>query len=251
MPTTSRDRVRKMRANQTEEQYEERKKRDREHKRLKRQQLRELRDGTTSSKDSSLQPPVMSPPHPIPFPATEQHDLPLQPPVPSLPQAPVIRRSARDKVTETAKTEQLCQKIRHPNYSGLEVKASQEKGRGVFATKGFEKGDFLVEYSGELVSRGEGLHREQRAEEDGGYLFFFSHDGQCFCIDATNEDGTLGRLINHSRLAGNCTPKKIVVDGQPHIYFVAANAISPGEELMFDYGERRTKILKDFPFLKY
>ena len=44
-------------------------------------------------------------------------------------------------------------------------------GRGVFTTRRFSKGDFLLEYKGELVSHKEGCEREISYPEDlGSYL---------------------------------------------------------------------------------
>ena len=57
-------------------------------------------------------------------------------------------------------------------------------------------------------------------------------------IDATQENNTMGRLINHSRKGGNVTPKILSIDQKPHIYFIAACEILPGDELLYDYGER-------------
>jgi SET domain-containing protein len=49
-------------------------------------------------------------------------------------------------------------------------------GRGVFTKRSFCKGEFLLEYKGELVSKKEGCSREDTYPADvGSYLFFFQH----------------------------------------------------------------------------
>ena len=68
-------------------------------------------------------------------------------------------------------------------------------------------------------------------------------------IDATKEDGNLGRLINHSRKEANIVPKITDVDGEPHLYFIAVRDIGSGEELVYDYGDRRKTTLKHHPWL--
>ena len=68
-------------------------------------------------------------------------------------------------------------------------------------------------------------------------------------IDATQEDGSLGRLINHSRKA-NVEVKIVVHDERPHLCMFAATNIKEGQELLYDYGERSTAIIKDFTWLK-
>ncbi|KAJ8978774.1 hypothetical protein NQ317_015498 [Molorchus minor] len=42
---------------------------------------------------------------------------------------------------------------------GLEVRYIEGKGRGVFTTKHFHKGEFVVEYSGELIDINEAYRR--------------------------------------------------------------------------------------------
>ena len=69
-----------------------------------------------------------------------------------------------------------------------------------------------------------------------------------YSIDATNNDGSKGRLINHCK-KGNLTPKVIVIDTIPHIIFIAKKDIRRDEELLYDYGERRKHILDAFPWL--
>ena len=58
------------------------------------------------------------------------------------------------------------------------------------------------------------------------------------------------RLINHSRRNPNLMAKKIVdTRGFPHIVLYALRDICQGEELCFDYGDRRKEVLTRFPWL--
>ncbi|KAJ8931147.1 hypothetical protein NQ314_015976, partial [Rhamnusium bicolor] len=49
---------------------------------------------------------------------------------------------------------------------GLEVRHIKGKGRGVFATKDFLRGEFVVEYSGDLIDMNEAYKREEIYEQD-------------------------------------------------------------------------------------
>jgi len=52
------------------------------------------------------------------------------------------------------------------------------KGSGVIATQPFLKGEFVCEYSGDLISRQEAEKREQQYSKDpsiGSYMFYFTH----------------------------------------------------------------------------
>ena len=50
----------------------------------------------------------------------------------------------------------------------------------MFSTKKFSKGEFLLEYKGELVSEDEGYQREESyGAELGSFLFSFKDGSQC------------------------------------------------------------------------
>ncbi|XP_028417446.1 histone-lysine N-methyltransferase set-1-like [Dendronephthya gigantea] len=61
-------------------------------------------------------------------------------------------------------------------------------GRGVFTTKTFSKGDFLLEYKGELISQEEGYIREKNYPDDlGSFLFFFQQgNASLWYVQANN-----------------------------------------------------------------
>ena len=75
-------------------------------------------------------------------------------------------------------------------------------------------------------------------------LYNFSTMIHTCSIDATQENYTMGKLINHTRKGGNVIPKIIAVDGVPQICFMAACEILPGDELLYDYGERNKDIIQ-------
>ena len=58
-------------------------------------------------------------------------------------------------------------------------------------------------------------------------------------------------MINHCRKQSNLSPKVVVADSCPHLVFVAARDIVSGEELLYDYGERRKDLVHHNPWLKH
>lgn len=161
----------------------------------------------------------------------------------------------------------------------LEVRDVPGKGRGVFATNNISKGDFVCRYRGELLTEEQAEARayaydveagDKDVAEKGCYMFWFDHDGRTLCIDAAAEDGSFGRLINHSRNEPNVAPRALklpprtiklprrgsrafrrprTINVQPGIGFHALRDIAPGEELLYDYGEDDPEILAKFPWL--
>ena len=57
-----------------------------------------------------------------------------------------------------------------------------------------------------------------------------------FSIDATRDDGSLGRLVNDEHRRPNCKMKNINVNGSPHLCLFALMDIKRGEEISYDYG---------------
>lgn len=55
-------------------------------------------------------------------------------------------------------------------------------------------------------------------------------------VDASQEDGSLGRLVNDDGNFPNCKMKTVEVQGRPHLCLFALRDIMPGEELHYNYG---------------
>ncbi|XP_072227139.1 uncharacterized protein [Leuresthes tenuis] len=112
------------------------------------------------------------------------------------------------------------------------------KGRGVFTQKTIKASTFVVEYRGNIFARGPQAG-SRRADTLDGFLFHFSWNGAEWCVDASKEDWTLGRLVNDDHMSPNCEMKKIVCEGKPHLCLFAIKEISPGEEITYNYGDSR------------
>ncbi|XP_008288055.1 lysine methyltransferase 5Ab [Stegastes partitus] len=165
-----------------------------------------------------------------------------------------IRRSNRKTKAELKSEEHrhIDDLIKNGIEEGMQVKHIEGKGRGVFAIKGFKKGDFVVEYHGDLLDLTEAKTREDQYAQDpqtGCYMYYFQYQSKTYCVDATKETSRLGRLINHSKI-GNCQTRLHPIDGTPHLILVASKDIKAEEELLYDYGDRSKTSILAHPWLK-
>ena len=165
-----------------------------------------------------------------------------------------IRKSSRKTKSdlEKEKRDMLEYMIKNRVEDGLEVREMNEKGRGVFSCKYFKKGDFVCEYAGEMVSYQIAKKREELYSQDtsiGCYMYFFEYKTKIWCIDATEETERLGRLLNHSKTEGNCRTQLFEIDSKPHLILIAARDINPGEEMLYDYGDRNKNSIQSHPWL--
>ena len=165
-----------------------------------------------------------------------------------------VRKSSRRCKSDIEKERKLMleKAIINHQEDGLIVKVLEDKGRGVFATKTFNKEEFIVEYAGELISYQEAKKREKKYSEDsaiGCYMYFFEFKSKKYCIDATAESGRLGRLLNHSKTSNNCHTKLYEINSKPVLAILASRDIEVDEELTYDYGDRSKFTLEAHPWL--
>ena len=134
---------------------------------------------------------------------------------------------------------------------GLRVETVDTLGRSVVATRIFRARDWIVRYWGELITEQEAFRREERYDEvgAGSYMFFFVLGRKRYCVDATCEDGSLGRLVNHSRMSPNAKMTAVTIDGVPALGLRASKLIRPDDHIFYDYGEARRDILAVHPWL--
>ncbi|OWF53893.1 N-lysine methyltransferase KMT5A-B-like [Mizuhopecten yessoensis] len=166
-----------------------------------------------------------------------------------------IRRSNRRCKSEIEKEvwTDIEDKILNKKEDGLKIVEMENKGRGIVSTKAFQRGEFVVEYAGDLIALSDAKEKERiysEIPETGCYMYYFHHKNHSYCIDATAESGRLGRLINHSRTSANCRTKLVEVNNTPYLTLVAARDISLGEELLYDYGDRSKTSVESHPWLK-
>ncbi|KAM7368620.1 hypothetical protein PAMP_012943 [Pampus punctatissimus] len=135
----------------------------------------------------------------------------------------------------------------------IKVQYIEGKGRAVFATRCFQKGEYVVEYHGDLLHITDAKKREAEYAQNpatGCYMYYFQYLCKTYCVDATKETDRMGRLINHSK-NGNCQTKLHDINGVPHLILVASRHIDEGEELLYDYGDRSKASIAAHPWLKH
>jgi len=167
-----------------------------------------------------------------------------------------IRRSERKPKAELIKEQMEGIEARlianDDTNLGVEVAFIENKGRGIKAVRDFSKGEFVVEYAGDLIDIGTAKDLEAKYSMDtskGCYMYYFKHKGKQYCIDATGESGRYGRLLNHSRVTPNCVTKVVMLGDTPRLILVAKSDIAAGTELLYDYGDRSKESLKAHPWL--
>ena len=135
-------------------------------------------------------------------------------------------------IVNAEKIQKFKQAVRQRAETGLEVRIIKEKGRGLFTSQPLSRGDFVVEYAGDLIDTNDAKMREWAYAKKTGssFMFYFCYKEKMLCVDATEETLRLGRLVNHSRKC-NVQAKPFEVDGVPRIILVANRDITAGSEL--------------------
>jgi len=124
----------------------------------------------------------------------------------------------------------------------LRLEKKENKGWSVIAAQEINKGTFISEYVGEVITMKESRKRENDYKNSkNNYLLIFREHLSSYnrilssAIDATN-NGNFSRFFNHS-----CNPNLSVIavrtlDIFPHVSFFSNRYIGVGEELCFNYG---------------
>lgn len=115
-----------------------------------------------------------------------------------------------------------------PNRSDLfTLRRSPIQGTGAFAIQPIPKDTRLIEYLGERISQKEADNRYDDDEEHPHVLLFSVDRG--VAIDAA-VGGNDARFFNHS-----CDPNCEAIIEKRRVFLETMRAVSPGEELTYDY----------------
>ena len=63
----------------------------------------------------------------------------------------------------------------------MQIQRTKGKGRAVFVTRLFKQGEFMCEYSGELLTYHQAKEREekyQKKQSVGSFMYYFTHKGK-------------------------------------------------------------------------
>nr|XP_008190270.1 PREDICTED: probable histone-lysine N-methyltransferase set-23 [Tribolium castaneum] len=127
----------------------------------------------------------------------------------------------------------------------LKIVNTDDKGLGLFCDKTINKGNFVCEYAGEVITQAE-AHRRFAA-----YATMSLPHNYIFCINENfgekNEKnfidptfyGNIGRYINHS-CDPNCVLIPIRVENLPKLCIFAKETINKNTEITFNYGQSNT-----------
>uniref|UniRef100_M4BT58 Uncharacterized protein n=1 Tax=Hyaloperonospora arabidopsidis (strain Emoy2) TaxID=559515 RepID=M4BT58_HYAAE len=113
------------------------------------------------------------------------------------------------------------------------ISASETHGWGAYALENVEKGEFMYEYTGSLLSQDEAERRGNVYDKTTiSFLFDLTEDS---VVDATRK-GNKSKFANHDSMKPKCFARIMFVNGDHRIGIYAKEDIAAGDELFFDYG---------------
>ncbi|CAM8999654.1 unnamed protein product [Rhodiola kirilowii] len=125
------------------------------------------------------------------------------------------------------------QQFQERRYAKLQRFKCGKKGYGLRSEEHICRGQFLIEYVGEVLDMCAYEARQKDYALNGHKHFYFMTLTGSEVIDACSK-GNLGRFINHS-CEPNCRTEKWMVNGEICVGFIAIRNIKKGEEVTFDY----------------
>ncbi|KAL6525409.1 Histone-lysine N-methyltransferase ashr3 [Orobanche hederae] len=115
----------------------------------------------------------------------------------------------------------------------IQIVKTERCGWGVVAAESISKGDFVVEYVGEVIDDAMCERRLWDMKDQDAKNFYMCEINKDFVIDATFK-GNASRFLNHS-CAPNCKLEKWQVEGEVRVGVFASRSIKAGEALTYDY----------------
>ncbi|KAI5694796.1 hypothetical protein M8J75_005640 [Diaphorina citri] len=119
------------------------------------------------------------------------------------------------------------------NYPPLEVFNTGSRGWGLKALTDLKRGQFVVEYVGEMIDQKELNRRRRDMDRNNDHNYYFLSLDNSRYIDA-GKKGNLARFMNHS-CEPNCTAEKWTVSGDTRVGLFALRDVPAGTELVFNY----------------
>ena len=138
-----------------------------------------------------------------------------------------------DPSTCPAKDKCKNQRFRKRQYPVCIPFRTENVGWGLRTTQDIKRGDFVIEYVGELIDEAECNRRMEEKMDRGDTTFYFLTIDKERIIDA-GPAANHARFMNHS-CQPNCETQKWVVNGQTKVGLFAICDIPAGSELTFNY----------------
>eukprot|EP00981_Chlorochromonas_danica_P005446 scaffold1091_cov164-Ochromonas_danica.AAC.69 len=118
-------------------------------------------------------------------------------------------------------------------FKKVEVKQSGRKGFGVFAAQPIEAGAFIIEFTGEIISK-EDFESRSRGNTENKELHMYIIQLKSKTFVDCRRKGSIARFINHS-CEPNCRLEVWRVGNKLRVGVFSLESILLGEELSFDY----------------
>lgn len=115
----------------------------------------------------------------------------------------------------------------------MKIVQTEKCGSGVVAEENIMRGEFIIEYVGEVIDDKTCEERLWRMKRQGETNFYLCEINRDMVIDATFK-GNQSRYINHS-CSPNTEMQKWRIDGETRIGIFATRDIKEGEHLTYDY----------------
>lgn len=125
---------------------------------------------------------------------------------------------------------QRFQKKKYPNVCCFKT---EDRGWGLKTLDDIKKGDFVIEYVGELIDDEEFRRRIEEMHDIKEENYYFLTIDKDIMIDA-GPKGNLARFMNHS-CQPNCETQKWTVGGDTRVGLFAIEDVAAGSELTFNY----------------
>lgn len=115
----------------------------------------------------------------------------------------------------------------------MKLVQTEKCGSGIVADEEIKRGEFVIEYVGEVIDDKLCEERLWRMKHSGQTNFYLCEINRDMVIDATDK-GNKSRYINHS-CCPNTEMQKWSIDGETRIGIFATRDIKKGEHLTYDY----------------
>lgn len=135
--------------------------------------------------------------------------------------------------SKSCRCSDLCTNKPFRKDKKFKIVKSEGCGWGAVALEPLEKGDFIIEYVGEVINDATCEQRLWEMKRRGDKNFYMCEISKDCTIDATFK-GNTSRFLNHS-CDPNCKLEKWQVDGEIRVGVFASRSIQVGEPLTYDY----------------